>query len=74
MVIFKHYFSREHMSFSLKKLCEHKIQKTNWLRAPYMIQNEWFLSAISSEKLIALNTLYEGVPTESSTSNQKPIS
>ena len=33
MVIFKCYFSREHIALSLQKRCEHRIRKTNRLRA-----------------------------------------
>ena len=33
MVIFRCYFSREHIALSLKKRCEHKIKETNRLIA-----------------------------------------
>ena len=38
MVIFKCYFSRAHSPF-FKKLCEHRIRKTNRLKALCMMQN-----------------------------------
>ena len=33
MVISKCYFSREHMAFSYKKLCEHRIRKNQQIKS-----------------------------------------
>ena len=39
MVIFKCYFSREHIALSYEKLCEHRIRKTNRLKALRIMLN-----------------------------------
>ena len=39
MDIFQCYFSREHISLSLKRQCEHRIRKNNRLKAMCMMQN-----------------------------------
>ena len=39
MVIFKCYFSREHIALSLKKRCERRIRETNRLKALCMMEN-----------------------------------
>ena len=39
LVILKCFFSREHIALSYKKWCEHKIRKTNRLKALCMIHN-----------------------------------
>ena len=38
-VYFKCYFSRGHIALSYKRRCEHRIRKTNILRALCMMQN-----------------------------------